>query len=125
MVKSLLQYDKQNRPTAENLTKHPFIELETQNFVIDNHYVMGCECLIKSVELVDDKKYGQAYVEATEALLHLKIYAKSILPDQGLFFHLMQNIRSYSQYLSQIEIRIMIERDYEPINMPMLSERLR
>ncbi|CAG9855435.1 unnamed protein product [Phyllotreta striolata] len=126
LLQSLLQYDKQKRPSSEELVGHPFLDLKNEYLVNkDNHYIMGCDCLMKSVKLVAEKKFGQAYVEATEAILHLKIYAKTILSDEGMFAYLLQNIHYYSCYLSQIEIRIMIERDYEPINMPMLSERLR
>ncbi|XP_056645356.1 probable myosin light chain kinase DDB_G0292624 [Diorhabda sublineata] len=110
-VKSLLNYDKQNRPTIEELLNNRYLELTPPNHSNENHYQGSCRSFIKSSQYLKGGNVGLAYIYGVRGFLQLRLYANTITNNEGLLMYLEHKLRKYADYINALQRKLLSESD--------------
>lgn len=109
LLKSLLNYDKEGRPTLEQLINHSYLQLAPPTHSMENRYEASCRSFIQSSQLLKNHKIGLAYIEAVQGFLQLRLYANTVKDNEGLHLYLEFNLRKYADYIIALQNKFLNE----------------
>lgn len=119
-----MQYDSKKRLQGQYLRRHPFIQIEKQEFNEENLLLKAKNDIKTAMVHLRNNNYGEALVNVNISVLELQI-KHNLTTDASQREHLKQKWKYYEEFADQIITTLLCQPGWDPQEGPISNKELR